>query len=273
LDANGNVYVSDWGTNRIFKSTPSGNVTTLAGSGLEGGTDGQGISAKFYLPQGVAVDGSGNIYVADSGTQGIRKITPSGNVTTLAGTQSYTSASLWYPEGVTVDATGNLFVADTSNHKIRKITPAGVVTTLAGSGAAGSIDGTGTAASFYYPSDVAVDSSGNAYVADSRNNKIRKITPSGVVTTLAGSGELGFADGQGISAKFYLPQGVAVDGSGNIYLADSYNYRIRKITPSGIVTTLVSSEEMPSAVALDSSGNIYVVYYTGGVIRKITVSQ
>jgi DNA-binding beta-propeller fold protein YncE len=118
-----------------------------------------------------------------------------------------------------------------------------------------------------------LDANGNVYVSDWGTNRIFKSTPSGNVTTLAGSGLEGGTDGQGISAKFYLPQGVAVDGSGNIYLADSYNYRIRKITPSGIVTTLVSSEEMPSAVALDSSGNIYVVYYTGGVIRKITVSQ
>ena len=139
-----------------------------------------------------------------------------------------------------MDGSGNVYVADTGNNTIRKITPAGVVSTLAGmAGSSGSADGTGSAARFYYPFGVAVDGSGNVYVADTYNNTIRKITPAGVVSTLAGTaGSSGSADGTGSAAQFYYPCGVAVDGSGNVYVADTDNYTIRKITPAGVVSTL-----------------------------------
>jgi hypothetical protein len=233
------VYVADRDNARIRKIAPNGTVTTLAGSGNHAFADGQGTSASFYQPTGIAVDGSGNVYVADCNNFRIRKITPNGTVTTLAGSgiQGYadgqgTSASFNRPRGVTLDGSGNVYVADDLNNRIRKIAPSGTVTTLAGSGGGGYADGQGTSASFNNPSAVAVDGSGNVYVADRDSNRIRKIAPSGTVTTLAGSGSAAFADGNGTLASFYSPFGVAVDGSGNVYVADMWNHRIRKITIS-----------------------------------------
>jgi serine/threonine protein kinase, bacterial len=298
VDSSGNVYVADSENNKIRKITPAGVVTTLAGSGVSGSDDGTGIAASFNYPQGVALDSSGNVYVADTGSHKIRKITPAGVVTTLAGgggrewnwnglgsaDGTGTTASFNYPNGVAVDSSGNAYIADSSNNKIRKITPEGVVTTLAGSGVSGSDDGTGLAASFNRPEGVAVDKSGNVYVADFNNNKIRKITPAGVVTTLAGSGRQSSRDGT--AASFKWPNGVAVDSSGDLYVADYGNRKIRKITPAGVVSTLAGSGVEGSedgtgteasfayadGVAVDSSGNVYVADSGNNLIRKITIS-
>ena len=192
-------------------------------------------AAPASIPYGVAVDGAGNVYVADHGNDEIRKITPAGVVTTLAGAAGQAgsadgtgSAARFYdPAGVAVDSAGNVYVADAGNDEIRKITPAGVVTTLAGAaGQAGSADGTGSAARFYIPHGVAVDGAGNVYVADTENDEIRKITPAGVVTTLAGAaGSIGSADGPGSAARFFQPYGVAVDSAGNVYVADTRQQR------------------------------------------------
>ena len=262
-DALGNFYIADSYNNAIRKVSSSGVVTTLAGGGM-GSADGTGNYASFYFPRGVAVDTStGNIYVADTYNHEIRKITPDGVVTTFAGSTTFgfadgtgTAARFNNPTGLAVDASGNIYVADQDNNCIRKITPAGVVTTFAGSTTSGSADGTGTAAQFNNPSDVTIDASGTLYVADKGNNRIRKITPAGVVTTLAGSTQ-GFADGTGTTARFYSPTGIAVDDSGNIYVADYNNNRIRKITSSGVVSTVVQCN-YPTGVAIDVQGNIYV---------------
>jgi sugar lactone lactonase YvrE len=249
-DKAGNVYVADSGSNIIRKITPMGVVTTIAGSKYSiGSADGTGSAASFSSPSGVTVDNSGNVYVADSGNNKIRKITPLGVVTTFAGSGGFGSAdgtgaaaSFSSPSGLTVDNSGNLYVADSSNNIIRKITPAGVVTTFAGSGYTGSNDSAGYRASFNIPTGLAVDSAGNVYVADTGNNKIRKITSAGVVTTLAGSGNAGSADGTRSAASFNSPKGVAVDQAGNVYVADADNNKIRKITPAGVVATLAGND-------------------------------
>ena len=219
VDSTGNVYVGDDGNAMIRKVTPEGVVTTLA-SGING-------------IAGVAVDSAGNVYVADQGNNAIRKVTPAGVVRTLA-------SGFNTPQGVAVDSASNVYVADGGNFTIRKVTPAGVVTTLAGgTGSPGSTDGTGSAARFDILDDVAADIAGNVYVADAGNNTIRKVTPAGVVTTLAGLGGLhGSVDATGSAARFGGPASVAVDTNGNVYVADQVNHTIRKVTSAGLVTTL-----------------------------------
>lgn len=238
LDAAGNLFVSDYNNNRIRKVTAGGVVTTLAGSGTAAFADGTGIAASFDSPEGIAVDATGNVYVADSSNNRIRKVTVGGVVTTVAGSGTAAfadgtgvAASFDGPNGLAMDASGNLYVADQNNHRIRKVTPAGVVTTLAGSGTAAFADGTGAAASFNLPHGVGVDASGNVYVTDEFNQRIRKVTPAGVTTTIAGSGADSFADGVGAAAGFSYPYGVTVDAAGLIYVAD--NNRVRKLTPVG----------------------------------------
>ena len=286
-DAAGNVYVADSGNHRIRKISPAGAVTTFAGSGIPGNANGAGTAAQFIFPSGVAVDGAGNVYVADTNNHAVRKITPAGTVTLLAGGTygdaegTGAAAKLQFPDSVAVDTSGNVYVADTDNHKIRKVTPAGVLTTLAGSGASGSADGTGSAASFNYPESLAVDASGNVYVADTSNNRIRKITPAGVVSTLAGSGFYGVSDGAGKSASFGYPAGIAVDRSGNLLVADASSRRIRQVTPGGVVSTIAGGGsdgypdgsgpfawfQDPAGIAVGPDGKVYVVDYSSACVR------
>ena len=241
VDSSGNVYVADNGNNSIRKVTPAGVVTTLAGQGSSGSSDGTGTGASFNYPNGVAVDSAGNVYVADRNNHRIRKVTSAGVVTTLAGSSTSgstdgtgTGASFSSPQGVAVDSLGNVYVAEGGN-KIRKVTSAGVVTTLAGS-TSGFADGNGPTAKFSGPNGVAVDSLGNVYVGDTANHRIRKVTPAGDVSTLAGSGA-GFVDGTATAALFNNPYGVTVDTLGNVYVADSKNNRIRKVSSSSVSGT------------------------------------
>ncbi len=293
LDDSGNVYVADQNNNRIRKITSAGVVSTLAGTGTAGFMDGAGNVAQFNKPHGVAIDGSGNLYVADYNNHRIRKITSGGVVSTLAGTGTAgfmdgasNVAQFNNPHGVVIDDSGNVYVADTDNHSIRKITSGGVVSTLAGTGTAGFMDGAGNVALFSEPRGVAVDNSGNVYVGDENNHRIRKITSGGVVSTLAGTGTAGFMDGVGNVAQFNEPHGVAVDGLGNVYVADINNHSIRKITSGGVVTTLagtgtagstdgagnVAQFNIPYGVAIDGLGNVYVVGAWGNNrVRKIII--
>jgi sugar lactone lactonase YvrE len=288
VDAIGNVYVADYQNHRIRKITATGVVTTIAGS-TAGFLDATGTLAQFNGPVGIKIDANGNLYVSDLGNHKIRKITPAGLVSTLAGSiQGFaegagSAAQFSNPYDLAVDGSGNVYVADDSNNRIRKITPTGVVTTLAGSSTPGFADGTGNIAQFNRPVGIAADAIGNVYVADFDNHKIRKITPTGVVTTLAGS-TAGFADGTGTAAQFSNPRSVAVDAGGNVYVADQNNYRIRKITPTGIVTTLAGSAtagllegiganaqfNIPVGITVDNNGNLYIADVYNNRIRKIT---
>lgn len=296
FDASGNLFVSDSGNNTVRKITPAGSVTTLAGGiGVSGSADGTGTAARFNAPEGLAVDASGNVFVADSGNSLIRKISSAGVVTTVAGSVgggrsvdgTGAGAKFQNPAGLVVDGSGTLWVADFYNHTIRKVTAAGVVTTFAGaSGSSGSVDGTGNAATFDNPYGIAIDPARNIYIADRLNQTIRKVSAAGVVRTLAGlAGVTGSVDGTGSAARFNYPFGVAADASGNVYVADSGNQSIRKITPAGVVTTLAGSNGLigsadgtgssarffsPSGVAVDTSGNLYVADSGNHTIRKIT---
>ena len=260
-------------------------ITTFAGS-TSGYTDGTGNNARFRAPWGVAVDKHGNVYVADRFNHKIRKISPAGEVSTLAGsTEGYadgTGAQAQFndPNDLTVDSQGNVYVVEKDNHKIRKITPQGVVTTLAGS-TEGYADGKGAEAQFKSPWGIAIDEQGNLYVADALNYKIRKVTSEGVVTTLAGS-TMGYVNGTGSAAKFLDPHDVAVDPQGNVYVADSYG-KIRKVTPNGEVTLFAGGNMgyqdgplaeaqfvTPVGIAIDVHGNIFVTDFDDHRVRQIT---
>ena len=300
VDRSGTLYVADQRNNVIRSITPAGVVTTLAGDAgaQEGSDDGTGSEARFSHPAGVAVDAGGVVYVADASNYTIRNIMPGGVVTTLAGAariwlgfadDTGAAARFGAALGVAVDSSGVAYVADCDNNTIRKITPNGAVTTLAGSPFPddfGFADGTGSAARFYCPVGIAVDDVGTVYVTDN-GLLIRKITPVGVVTTLAGragTDACGFSDGVGVAAEFCDPKGIAVDGSGTLYVADGGNNTIRKITREGVVTTLAGSAgnagavdgagdaarfNCPFGVAVGPGGRIFVVDECSSTIRRI----
>ncbi len=294
-DSTGAVYVANW-HNTILKITHAGVVMTFAGKpDARGSADGIGSAARFVYPIGIATDYASNVYVADKVSNTIRKITPAGAVTTLAGTAGIAghadgiggNASFSSPIGVATDSTGNVYVADSGNNIIRKVTPTGEVTTIAGlAGESGETDGIAGSARFSTPYSIATDSAGNLIVAEISSHILRKITSQGVVTTLAGrAGETGHADGVGSNATFYAPHGVATDKAGNTYVADYGNNTIRKVTPTGEVTTIAGQAGAgengefdgigaaatflnPMAVATDSAGNVIVL--EGDNIREVT---
>jgi sugar lactone lactonase YvrE len=301
VDAADNLYIADVVNDTIRKIDPNGFVTTLAGMpGVAGSADGKGGAAQFNLPRGIAVDSLGNVYVGDWMNNTIRKVTPDGVVTTLAGAPPPalpgnvdgigSEARFNNPYGVAVNAAGTLlYVADSQNDTIRKITftanGEACVTPFAGNAAhpPGSNDGTGLAARFDMPEGVALDSAGNLYVADNLNDTIRKITPEAVVTTLAGlAGDPNSVDATGEQARFWSPKGVAVDSAGNVYVGDSFNDSLRKVTPDGKVSTLAGSPgragaldgpgsvarfDQPAGTAIDKAGRLFVVDGTNSTIR------
>lgn len=268
-DGLGNLYLADFGDRRIKKIVVStGAVSPVAGQlGVQGTEDGAGSSARFFGPTGIALDSSGNAWVADYTSIRRVALNPPNVVATVYGAPAAfglangtgSAARFYYPRGIAADKNGNAWVADWYNHSIRKVTPAGLVSTFAGPS-----DG------LLNPMGVAVDSAGNVYVADTSNSVIRKITSGGSGSILAGLvGNPGSDDGPPTVARFNFPRGVAVDAAGYVYVADTENSKIRKITPQGNVSTLGSGFAQPAAVAVDGPGNVFVADSGNCVIRKI----
>lgn len=296
VDKNGNVYIADQINHRIRKITPSGSVSTLAGNGKPGYKDGKGTAAQFDSPVGIAVDKNGFVYVADFVNNRIRKISPSGTVTTLAGDGAYgfadgegAIAQFASPIGIAVAQQGIVYVTDLDNNLIRKITADGIVSTFAGNGLQGTTDGEALTAQFFGPNGITIDEEGTIYIAEEGNHNIRKITPDGNVSTIAGNGNPGYVNGIGTEAQFMSPNGITVDKSGNLYVADWFNNRIRKITPAGAVSTMAGSGptgfgngykdgdgqsarfNFPRGITMDNKGDFYVADQLNNRIRKITV--
>lgn len=300
-----NIYVADFANNRIRKIVSStGIITTVAGGGSSGlGDGGQATAAELNMAQGVAVDNNGNIYIADTWDQRIRKVDAStGIINTVAGngTNNFsgdggqaTSAEINFPNSVALDTSGNIYFSDQNNNRIRKITVStGIITTVAGNGTNGfSGDGAqATDAEIGLPTGLAVDASGNIYISDQNNSRIRKVDAStGIITTVAGNGTYGYSGdgGQATATELRYPQGLAIDTSGNIYFADQWNARVRKITIStGIITTVAGDNnngfggdggpataaelsDTLSGVAVDNYGNIYIGDQNNQRIRKV----
>jgi len=310
LDTSNNLYIADAGNNRIRKVTlgSSPAISTIAGSGTSGfgGDGGSPLSAQLSNPTGVALDTSGNLYVADQGNNRIRKITSgtSPAISTVAGngTSGFSgdggapgAATLAGPAGVAADSSGNLYVADQGNNRIRKITfgTSPVINTVAGNGTAGfsGDGGSASAAQLAGPAGVAVDGSGNLYIADQNNNRVREVTAGGspTIATVAGNGIAGSGGdgGAATAASLWSPSGIGLDGSGNVYIADTQNYRIRLVAKSsGVITTVAGNGSAgfsgdglnpqcgglayPSGVVVDASGNVYIADWANNRIRKVT---
>ena len=303
VDEAGNVYFAESRTHLIHKITPGGVLMTIAGQRFRSGFSGDGgpaLEAKFSSPYDVDIDSEGNLYVADFHTSRIRKITPDGIVTTVAGGNPFVRTSLWGdggraiearlsgPMGVAVGPGGTLYIADTRNARVRKVTPDGIIRTMAGGGG---FNGDGQPAGHALvanPQTTAFDTAGHLYVADRDNHRIRKIDRDGVITTIAGNGESGFSGdgGPATEARLSWPTGVAVDAWGSVFVADTVNNRVRKVTPDGMIDTIAGNGAYafrgegepardafvagPVGLAVDSQGNLYVADTDNHRVRKIT---
>jgi trimeric autotransporter adhesin len=304
VDAAGNIYIAEESGARVRMVNPAGVITTVAGNGVPGfpGDGGPATSASLSQPTDVAVDAAGNLYIADPNNQRIRMVSATtGDITTIAGDGTYgyggdgdpgpaTKAEFRNPEGIAFDAAGNLYIADSGNCRIRKMTPTGAITTVAGNGQQGFYGdgGAATAAKLLIPAAVRLDGMGNLYISDTNNQRIRKVTPSGTISTVAGNGTTGFfADGgPAILAALNRPIGMAVDAAGNLYIADSSNYRVRRVSPAGAITTVAGNGTFGfagdggdamaaelgyvSAVVVDGAGNLYISDTINGRVRKVT---
>lgn len=305
IDAGGNIYFGDNTNTRIRKVTPSGIITTIAGTGVAGfsGDGGPATSAQIKGPKGIAIDAVGNIYFVDRANLRIRKINTTGIISTIAGTgaSSYTgdggpatSATLGWPWDIKIDASGNIIFSDFGNHCIRKIDAAGIITTIVGNGNQGNSGdgGPATSALLNFPTGITFDGVGNLIIANGHSSaNIRKVNTSGIINSICGTGVAGYSGdgGPATSAQTYLPDGITLDASGNIYFCDGYNYRIRKINTSGIISTIagigttgysgdgglatLAQMEYPTGIAIDASGNIYFADPYNNRVRVICPSN
>jgi sugar lactone lactonase YvrE len=301
VDKSGNLYIADRLNQRIrMVAASTGIITTIAGSSTTGwhGDGGPAVQATFTLPSSIAIDSAGNLYIADQNNWSVRRISTSGIITTVAGTGQWgstgdggqaTKATMAGPQGVAVDAAGNLYIADSGNQRIRRVDPSGIITTIAGTGTGGfSGDGTAaTGATFSNPVAVAVDASGAVYVADGDNNRIRRFTVGGAVTTFAGT-TTSVGDGGPSTQARVEPWSIAVDSAGNLYIADRLENRVRKVTPSGTISTVAGTGQTgysgdngpgvsaalstPNSVAVDSAGNVYIADAGNNRIRRVDAS-
>ena len=305
VDAAGRLYIADSGNNAIRMVTPAGNITTVAGMGGMAGYDGDGgpaVHARLTAPSSVALDAAGNLYIADSGDNAIREVRiADGSIVTVAGTNRpgfagdggpATSALLWAPWGVATDSAGDVFIGDSYNYRVRKIGTNGNISTLAGNGGNDyrGDGGPGTSSQLVQPKAVAVDSSGNLYIADTFGNTVRKVTADGTITTFAGTGLRGYSGdgGPATAAQLNRPRGLAVDSTGNVYISDTDNQRVREVTTDGNINTFagtgvagftgdgaapnLATLNSPSGLALDSSGNLYIADLANNVVREVSSS-
>ena len=304
IDNNGNLYIADHRNHRIRKMTKDGVISTVAGTGTAGysGDDVMAIDTQLYHPVRVAVDNSGNLYIAEYYNHRIRKVSKNGMISTVAGngTQGYSGdgglaakAQLNYPAGITTDSSGNLYIADAMNYRIRKVTTDGMINTVVGTGTAGySGDGdAATSAQLNYPYGITIEpNNGNLYIADAMNFRIRKVTTDGVISTVANTGTQAYSNnGMPTVTQFNYPTDVAVDNSGNLYIAYYANHYIRKMTPDGVISTIAGTgtagysgdgEDATSAklnepisVAIDSSGNLYIADTINHRVRQIVITN
>jgi sugar lactone lactonase YvrE len=300
IDNYGNLFIADYANSRIRKVATNGIITTVAGNGTSGysGDNGAATNASLIYPVGVAIDNYGNLFIAD-GNDGIRKVATNGIITTVAGHNGLgyfgdngaaTHAELNVPSGVAIDNNGNLFIADCDNNRIRKVATNGIITTVAGNGTGGysGDNGAATNASLYRPESVATDNNGNLFIADSVNQRIRKVATNGIITTVAGNGKYGYSgdNGAATNASLYIPYGVAIDNNGSLFIVDYDNNRIRKVATNGIITTVAgngtggysgdngaatnASLYFPGGVAIDNNGNLFIADRINNRIRKVS---
>jgi trimeric autotransporter adhesin len=297
VDAQGNVYISAGGLSMVLKVTSAtGVITVFAGNGLSrfAGDGGLAVGASLANPQGLAFDSAGNLFIVDAGNNRIRKVTPAGIITTVAGGGNggdgslATQAGLSGPAGVVLDKSGNLYMVDYGDNRVRMVSAStGIISTIAGTGALGFSGDGGPAinATFVNPNSIAIDASGNLYIGDTYSGRIRKFFPGGIITTVAGGGSSLGDNGPATQAQLNVPLGVAVDASGNLYIADSLNERVRRVGVNGIITTIAGTGQAgfsgdggpataalfsnPVGVALDASGNVYVADLDNNRIRRV----
>ncbi|MFJ4336535.1 RICIN domain-containing protein [Streptomyces sp. NPDC088915] len=304
VDGAGTLYFSDHGNHRIRKVTADGTITTIAGTGIAGykGDDVPAASTQLNWPRDVVVDGAGTVYIADSSNHRIRKVAADGTISTVAGTGRAgfggdggpaASAQLNNPFGLAVDGTGVLYVAEYNGHRVRRITTDGKISTVAGTGVAGSKGdgGLATSAQLNRPQALAVNGAGDLYIADSGNHRIRKVAVDGRISTVAGTGTAGFGgDGeQATLAQLNSPLGVMADGTGALYIADSSNHRVRKVAPDGTISTVAGTgaaafggDDGPAAsaplnnpvgLAVDRAGALHIADHVNHRIRKVAAAR